>query len=173
LSVTGLPDVRANTIVRDRATGAAWLVGSDRFRRWIPTGGDYECLVARGAQVWNMTLFEAKSIPEDYTSQARCTLPPPRECASVANSYWEGTHIDPDGNPWDLTFSFDENGSLNSYLGFDVHNVVIDCDSIDFDVDSIAHTSGTFDAERQHVTGTWTFIGASEPAGSWSADRVS
>jgi hypothetical protein len=71
-AVTGLPNVAPNTIVHDPDTGTSWLVGSDGFRRWIPTGGDYLCLVAQGYPVRNMSTFTAKSIPEDYTTQAVC-----------------------------------------------------------------------------------------------------
>jgi V8-like Glu-specific endopeptidase len=76
-TVTGLPTPSANTIVRDSASGASWLVELDGFRHWIPTGGDYLCFTNQGVSVRNMSIFEAKSIPEDYNSHATCTPPPP------------------------------------------------------------------------------------------------
>ena len=71
-----LPAVGSDTIVRDEASGASWLVESDGFRHWIPTGGDYLCFTNQGKSVRNMTIFEAKSIPEDYYDHATCTPPP-------------------------------------------------------------------------------------------------
>jgi hypothetical protein len=61
-----------NTIVRNMATGNAWLVGSDGFRRSIPTGGDYLCFVAKGDPVINTALFDIETIPEQVGQQATC-----------------------------------------------------------------------------------------------------
>jgi hypothetical protein len=71
----GLPVVAANTIVRDPSTAASYLVESDGFRHWIPTGGDYLCFTAKGTPVQNMAAFALESIPQDFTANATCTPP--------------------------------------------------------------------------------------------------
>lgn len=83
-TVTGLPAARPNTIVRDQASGASWWIDSIGFRRWIPTGSMYNCLVSQGVAVVNMSRYHALSIPEDYGNQASCaSSPPPPPAASI------------------------------------------------------------------------------------------
>jgi len=72
-SVTGIPFIHANTIVRDPVSQAAWLVEDDGFRHWIPTGTDYNCFITQGKSLVNENIWQIKSIPEDYTDHATCT----------------------------------------------------------------------------------------------------
>ncbi len=51
---TGIPVPVPGRIVRDPATSASWLIDADGFRRHIPDGGVYLCLVEQGAQVTNL-----------------------------------------------------------------------------------------------------------------------
>lgn len=77
-SIAGLPIVAPNTIVRVKDSSASWLVGSDGFRRLIPTGSDYLCFTGRGGvPLVELSTFEVKSIPEDYNEVATCSLGPP------------------------------------------------------------------------------------------------
>ena len=71
-SNTGIPAIPANTIVRDSASGRSWYKGTDGFMQWIPNGGTYQCLQARGAAVYNTNLFTALSVPIDATANASC-----------------------------------------------------------------------------------------------------
>lgn len=77
--------VTAGHIVRNSGTGESWLMGSDGFMKSIPTGGDYECFVDRGATVVNTTTFLAAQIPIDHGATAICpnsTTPPPNPSGS-------------------------------------------------------------------------------------------
>jgi hypothetical protein len=77
----GAPQVASNTILRDAATGTAYLLGSDGYRRWIPTGGDYQCLVSKGSPVSNsFPMRTIQAVPEAVGQHATCTptAPPPQ-----------------------------------------------------------------------------------------------
>ena len=64
----------SQTIVRDASTGAAWLVGSDGFRRWIPTGGDLLCFEnSYQDPVVDSNLFDIETVPEMTGAQATCS----------------------------------------------------------------------------------------------------
>lgn len=172
-----LPSAIPGRIVRDPSTAQSWLIDDAGFRRHIPDGGTYECLVARGASVVNLptatlALMAARQI------NATCSA---TECADLANSTWEGTFqgIGSGGepsDPSDLRMTFDQNGQLSSFLGFpatDIDLIRIDCEAIEFILIDLAQMSGTFDTTRQHVTGTWVFVGGSPESGlPWSATRV-
>lgn len=71
-SHVGIPTPVAGQIVRDPATAESWLIDQDLFRRHIPDGGTYECLVARGAQVENFAGSSIALMPA-RTPQATCT----------------------------------------------------------------------------------------------------
>lgn len=70
----------SQTIVRDAAGGSEWLVGTDGFRRSIPTAADSRCFqtVYRDPVVVS-NLFDIQTIPEMVGAQATCsvTSPPP------------------------------------------------------------------------------------------------
>jgi hypothetical protein len=70
-----LPVPPVNSIIRDSSTGTSYLVGSDRYRRGIPTGGDYNCFVAAGSRVINMARISIESVAERVGDQAICTPP--------------------------------------------------------------------------------------------------
>jgi hypothetical protein len=72
-----LPVKPANTVVRNPVTRKSWLIGSDGYRHWIPTGGDYRCFIAQGSQVVNLPRVSVDTIPERMGSRAKCTSPPP------------------------------------------------------------------------------------------------
>jgi secreted trypsin-like serine protease len=69
---TGLPQVARNSIVRDRVSGASWLVDGDGFRHWIPDGGTYNCLIGKSIRKVDLTRFEALSVPENVAIHATC-----------------------------------------------------------------------------------------------------
>lgn len=81
-----LPNFQPDTILR-APSGTSWLIGSDGYRRWIPTGGDYLCFVARGSQVVNLSQMSIDTIPDRAGDHATCapgnapqpvvTTPPP------------------------------------------------------------------------------------------------
>jgi hypothetical protein len=96
----------SGTILRDSATGNAWLVGSDLFRRSIPTGGDYNCFVAAGSAVVNTDRFAINTVPEMVGSNAICTPPPPPPPTTwgvhIEDDYFGGTwaRTDPNDGTW-------------------------------------------------------------------------
>lgn len=76
--VTGT--LAAESIVRDPASGTAWLYKADGYRHWIPDGSTYNCLVAAGRPlVSTWTLRRIETIPDKVGSAgwASCTIPPP------------------------------------------------------------------------------------------------
>jgi len=50
-TTVGIPYLLPGRIVRDPRSREAWLIGGDGFRRSIPDGGTYLCLVGNGATV--------------------------------------------------------------------------------------------------------------------------
>jgi hypothetical protein len=66
-----LPTPVEGEIWRNTATDQAFLIGGDGFRRSIPTGGDFECFVALGAEVRNMSGFLIETAPLN-TGLATC-----------------------------------------------------------------------------------------------------
>lgn len=81
-SFAGIPRPVAGRIVRDPSTRAAWYTDNDLFRRPIPDGGTYECLVAGGAQVVNLPgnlleLMPARTIDATCGSGGEPDPPPP------------------------------------------------------------------------------------------------
>jgi alpha-tubulin suppressor-like RCC1 family protein len=85
--VAALPVPPVGSIVRDPASGAAWLMGGDRYRRSIPTGGDYNCLVDQGARVINLSSITLDTIPERVGTQARCS----QSSVTAISSGWDHT----------------------------------------------------------------------------------
>jgi hypothetical protein len=81
-----------------------------------------------------------------------------------------------DGEPGDLIITFDTSGMLTTFLGFPVDPadvIRLDCSSIEFTLIDIAKMSGTFDAARQNVTGTWVLLdGDPQVPLPWSATRT-
>jgi hypothetical protein len=171
-----LPNVSPGRIVRDPVTGESWLIDGDGFRRHIPDGGTYECLVANGASVVNLPrpTLELMAIRQ---IDASCGGAEPG-CAGLANSTWVGKFqgIGGDGEPGDLIITFDTSGMLTTFLGFPVDPadvIRLDCSSIEFTLIDIAKMSGTFDAARQNVTGTWVLLdGDPQVPLPWSATRT-
>ena len=93
-------------IVRNQQTGAAWLVGADGFRRWIPTGTIYNCLATAEHHVeQRVDQFDVEAVPDRIGSWASCTSPgqppppPPPAGYGVVNAdggvYWRSA---PDWN---------------------------------------------------------------------------
>jgi hypothetical protein len=74
-STIGVPNLSNGSIIRDEASGVAWLVMADGYRHWIPTSGDYQCFQALGSQVYSYPLRVVETIPEAVGSQATCTPP--------------------------------------------------------------------------------------------------
>src|SRR5206468_3317062 len=63
------------TIVRDAAGGSEWLVGTDGFRRSIPTPADSNCFqTVYGDPVVVASLFDIQTLPEMVGAQATCTV---------------------------------------------------------------------------------------------------
>jgi len=100
--------VEPNTILRNPDNGASWLIGSDGYRRWIPTGGDYLCFVNQGSKVVNLPQSTIDTIPDRVGVHAKCTpgaiaapppptappTKPPRTPASRPGIAWlEGTRL--------------------------------------------------------------------------------
>jgi hypothetical protein len=74
----------SETIVRDAAGGSEWLVGTDGFRRSIPTAADSNCFqTLHGNPVVIASLFDIQTLPELVGAQATCT----------ATSLSEGTFV--------------------------------------------------------------------------------
>ncbi len=67
--VTAFPD----RIFRDPNTAESWLIGGDGFRRSIPTGGDYICLVNRGSRSVNLPRELIEQVPNASGELAICT----------------------------------------------------------------------------------------------------
>lgn len=65
-------DPPAGRILRNPDTGAAWVVAPDHFRRWIPTAGVYNCLLATGAMVESRDQFDIETIPDHTGDWADC-----------------------------------------------------------------------------------------------------
>ena len=88
-----LLDPGVGTVMRNDASGAAWLVASDGFRRWIPDGGTYNCLVNNGATVDHRAdQFDVEIVPDMNGSWASCTPNAPsthmeQEASHGANSF--------------------------------------------------------------------------------------
>jgi hypothetical protein len=102
---TSLPEFRPNTIVRDRTTGASWWIAPDGFRRWIPNGATYNCLVRSGTPVRQVTRYEALSAPEDYTARATCSdAPTPPSYTTPAISLTQGARA-PSGYWYSVSLS--------------------------------------------------------------------
>jgi hypothetical protein len=70
-TTASLPTPVEGEIWRNTATDEAFLIGGDGFRRSIPTGGDFECFVALGAEVRNMSGFLIETAPLN-TGLATC-----------------------------------------------------------------------------------------------------
>lgn len=66
----GIPTPVAGRIVRDPTTAQAWLIDEDLFRRSIPDGGTYDCLVAGGATVTNLPTASLALMPERSAAAA-------------------------------------------------------------------------------------------------------
>jgi hypothetical protein len=64
------------TILRNRTTQAAWLVGNDGFRRWIPDGGTYQCLVAQNHVVEDRDQFDIETVPDRVGEWATASCSP-------------------------------------------------------------------------------------------------
>lgn len=74
-------NVKPNTILR-APSGASWLIGTDGYRHWIPTGGDYLCFVNQGSKVVNLPQGTIDTIPDRVGVHAKCkpgtvAQPPP------------------------------------------------------------------------------------------------
>jgi len=68
-----IPVPSPGTIVRNPVNGNAWLVGSDHYRRSIPDGGNYACLVDHGHRKLNMAQINIDTIPDRIGTNAICT----------------------------------------------------------------------------------------------------
>jgi hypothetical protein len=62
------------TILRNKATGTSWLVASDGYRNWIPTGSDYNCLISQH-QVISEDQILIDATPDRVGTWATCTTP--------------------------------------------------------------------------------------------------
>lgn len=64
----------SQTIVRDAAGGSEWIVGTDGFRRSIPTAADSHCFqTVYGDPVIVSSLFDIQTIPEMVGARATCS----------------------------------------------------------------------------------------------------
>jgi len=52
--------------------GTSWLVKNDFKRHWIPNGGVYNCLKAKGARVYNLSAPQLDAIPDAGLAWAKC-----------------------------------------------------------------------------------------------------
>lgn len=76
------------TIVQNSTSGASWLINERGRRNWIPTGGDWLCLRARGASVVSVRQATINAIPDEVGSHAICV-------PSATSGPPEQTPIDP------------------------------------------------------------------------------
>lgn len=90
-TISGVP----NTIYRDVNTNEAWLLGGDRYRRPIPTGGDYECFVALGVQVIQSQRALISQMPERPADPATCGAGSTVSTALIIDSSGSMTSSDP------------------------------------------------------------------------------
>jgi hypothetical protein len=91
-----LPVPAIGTIVRDSATGNAWMVMPNGYRNWIPTGGDYTCFTGQGHPVSNMKQILIDSIADQVGVHAVCTptpTPPPPPPPPPPSTYSETESI--------------------------------------------------------------------------------
>ena len=72
-SQVGIVQGAPGSIVRDPGTSESWLVGTDGFRRPIPTGGDYLCFRDQGARRINLARVQITQIPERSDQPATCS----------------------------------------------------------------------------------------------------
>lgn len=63
---------RSGTIVRDASNGTSWYVDGTGFRRWIPDGRTYLCLVGQNVAVTNTTGARAATIPDRVGTHMSC-----------------------------------------------------------------------------------------------------
>lgn len=77
--VAKIPTVSPGTILHEPTTRNAWLVAGDGYRNWIPTGGDYQCLVAQGHPVREINQILIDTVPDrvGVHATASCSSPPP------------------------------------------------------------------------------------------------
>ena len=72
----GIPNPVPGEILRNPHTQQAWLIDSQGYRRPIPDGGTYLCLVAQGARVVNLP-GSVLALMAGRTLNASCGAPPP------------------------------------------------------------------------------------------------
>ena len=70
-------NVPYGTILRDQASGASWIYGTngyedDLYRHWIPNGTIYNCLINNGAGVLNLPLRTIEALPDMVDNHATC-----------------------------------------------------------------------------------------------------
>ena len=95
---TEIMSASPGTVIRDTASGHAWIVEADGFRYSIPTGGDYLCFIATHPLINTprFTIFDIDTIPEMVGSTRTCNPnPPPVPGYRIMNAdggvYWRAT----------------------------------------------------------------------------------
>ena len=73
-ATAGLLQVPAGTVIRDPATGSAWRVQRDGYRRLVPTGATLACLTDAGVPVVDHDAVTIAQIPEAVGEVENCAL---------------------------------------------------------------------------------------------------
>ena len=73
-ATAGLLQVPAGTVVRDPATGSAWRVQRDGYRRLVPTDAALACLTDAGVPVVEHDAVTIEQIPEAVGEVENCAL---------------------------------------------------------------------------------------------------
>lgn len=82
------------SIVRDSTSGGAWRIDSTGFRRWIPDGRTYNCLIGQGVQVSNHAAARIATVPDRNGVHQSCT----RSQLSSGHTLYRGDYLrSPDG----------------------------------------------------------------------------
>lgn len=94
-SAAGLLQVPAGTVLRDPASGSAWRVHRDGYRRLVPTSATLDCLVDAGVPVIDQDVYTIEQIPESVGDTESCSV----AAGSVAQRSVEATPPTPAPSP--------------------------------------------------------------------------
>jgi hypothetical protein len=72
----GVQAPQPGTILQNQLTGTSWLVATDGYRNWIPTGDDFNCFRSQGHQLISEPQVVIDETPDRVGTWATCTPPP-------------------------------------------------------------------------------------------------
>lgn len=80
---------KAGSIVRDPSNGASWRVDGSGYRRWIPDGRTYLCLVGQRVSVGNYPAIQIQTVPDRIGVHQSCS----RSTLSTNHSLYRGDYL--------------------------------------------------------------------------------